>query len=128
MFTASARHGERVTAFAAGVGITPIRAVLDDMPSSTHVTLVYRVSQREGAPLRSEIDALAAKNGWRVHYLEGPRSLYPLTPELLAHVAPGISQSDVYVCGPDTFTTGIVSAARRIGVPDKRIHHEAFSF
>ncbi len=128
VFTAAARHGERVTMFAAGVGITPIRAVLDDMPSSTDVTLVYRVSQVQGAPLRSEIDALAAEHGWRVHYLEGSRTQFPLGPELLVNVAPGISRSDVYVCGPDSFTHDIVAAAKRLGVPDKRIHHEAFSF
>ena len=128
VFTAAARRGDRVTAFAAGVGITPIRAVLDDLPPTTDVTLVYRVSNAAGAPLRAEIDALAAQHGWHVFYLEGSRQLHPLTRQLVTSVAPGIARSDVYVCGPDSFTSSIVDAARDAGVPDRRIHHEAFSF
>ena len=128
VFTAAARHGERVTAFAAGVGITPVRAVLDDLPSATDVTIVYKVSEATTAPLRAELDAVAAAHGWRVHYLEGPRTLHPITPALLFSVAPGIAESDVFVCGPTAFTDAVVSASKKIGVPDERIHHETFAF
>ena len=128
VFTAAARQGERVTAFAAGVGITPVRAVLDDLPASTDVTVVYRVSDATTAPLRAELDAVAQAHGWRVHYLEGSRHLHPITPALLFSVAPGIGDSDVFVCGPDSFTDAVVDAAKKVGVPDRRIHHESFSF
>ena len=128
VFTAAARHGERVTAFAAGVGITPVRAVLDDLPPTTDVTIIYKVSDTTTAPLRAELDAVAAAHGWRVHYLEGPRTLHPITPALLFSVAPGIADSDVFVCGPGGFTDAVVSASKQIGVPGERIHHEAFSF
>jgi predicted ferric reductase len=128
VFTAAARHGERITAFAAGVGITPVRAVLEDLPAGTDVTLVYRCSKAVGAPLRTEVDELAAAHGWRVHYLEGSRHVHPLTAQTITQIAPGIGASDVFVCGPDSFTDAIVDAARKAGVPDRRIHHEAFSF
>ena len=128
VFTAAARHGERVTAIAAGVGITPIRALLDDLPPSADVTVVYKVSVATTAPFRAELDAVATAHGWRVHYLEGPRTLHPITPALLFSVAPGIADSDVFVCGPDDFTTAVVAAAAKIGVPGRRIHHESFTF
>ncbi len=128
VFTASARHTERVTAFAAGVGITPIRAVLDDLPSTTDVTVIYRVSDTLTAPLRAELDHIAAAYGWTVHYLEGSRTVHPMSPEYLGQLAPGMSRSDVYVCGPDTFTESVIGAAQAMGVPSRRIHHEAFSF
>jgi predicted ferric reductase len=125
--TAAARHGEHITAVAAGIGITAIRALLDDLPASADVTVVYRVSDATTATLRAELDAVAAARRWRVHYLEGPRSLHPVTPALLFSVAPGIAASDVYVCGPAEFADAVVRAATRIGVEGGRIHRESFS-
>jgi len=128
VFTAASRHGDAVTAFAAGVGITPIRAVLDDLPVGTDVTLVYRVTERTAAPLYQELEQLVTERGWRMHYLQGARKQHPLTADYLTGLVPELAGSDVYVCGPDPFTDAIVEAARDAGVPEKRIHHEAFAF
>lgn len=128
VFTAAARHGESVAAFAAGVGITPIRAVLDDLPEYTAVTVVHRVSDADSAPLRPELERLAAERGWRLHYLPGPRELHPMTADHLRALVPHLAHSDVYVCGPDAFAGAVRKAARASGVPEDRIHHEAFSF
>jgi predicted ferric reductase len=128
VFTAAARHDEAVTAFAAGVGITPIRAMLDDLPPAASVTVVYRVSDASTAPLRAEVEALVADRGWVLHYLQGPRSHHPWTPEYLGTFIPGLAGTDVYICGPDAFTTDVRAAVRAAGVPERRIHHEAFSF
>ncbi len=128
VFTAGARHGESIAAFAAGVGVTPIRAVLDDLPDGTAVTLVYRVSEATTAPLRAELEELITSRGWRMHYLQGPRHLHPMTADYLSQLVPGLAGTDVYVCGPDTFTTSVMGAVRDAGVPPTRIHHEAFSF
>jgi predicted ferric reductase len=128
VFTAASRHGDSVAAFAAGVGITPIRAVLDDFPDGCAVTLVYRVSAREDAPLHDELEELVTARGWRMHYLQGSRRHHPLNAEYLSALVPGLAAADVYVCGPDAFTERILDGVREAGVPDGRIHHEAFSF
>jgi ferredoxin-NADP reductase len=41
---------------------------------------------------------------------------------------PDLGQRDVYICGPSGFSQTVMSAARQLGVPKDRIHHEAFSF
>jgi predicted ferric reductase len=128
IFTAAQRSTERITAFAAGVGITPIRAVLDDLPPTTDVTVIYKVSETDSAPLKAELDHIAAAYGWTVHYLEGPRELHPMAPDYLYSLAPGMGRSDVYICGNDSFTESVILAAQAMGVPDRRIHHEAFAF
>ncbi|MFN8158811.1 MAG: ferredoxin reductase family protein [Candidatus Nanopelagicales bacterium] len=128
VFHAGSRTTESVVAFAAGVGVTPIRAVLDDLPDGTSVTLIYRVAERATAPLHEELEAMVSERGWRMHYLQGPRRHHPLTAEYLTHLAPGIAAADVFVCGPDSFTESIVEAAEAAGVPQDRIHHEAFAF
>mgnify|MGYP000943002540 CR=1 FL=1 len=128
VFHAGSRQTDKVAAFAAGVGVTPIRAVLDDLPDGTSVTLIYRVAERATAPLHEELEAMVSERGWRMHYLQGPRRHHPLTAEYLTHLAPGIAAADVFVCGPDSFTESIVEAAEAAGVPQDRIHHEAFAF
>jgi predicted ferric reductase len=128
VFTAAHRHGERVTALAAGVGITPIRALLEDLPHDSDVTVVYRVADETDAPLRAEIESLVFGRGWTLYYLTGPRSQYPINAANLVALAPHFAESDVYVCGPDAFTRDVCEAAREAGVADERIHHEAFSF
>ncbi len=128
VFTAAARHGERVAAFAAGVGITPVRAVLDDLPPSAEVTLVYRVPDAADALLRAEIDELADRNGWTVHYLENQPERPRLTPELLTRLVPELTDTDIYLCGPPAFMSDLLAAARAVGVAPHRIHHETFVF
>ena len=128
VFTAAARHGERITAFAAGVGICPIRAVLDDLPHDAAVTVVYRVSGERQAPLQAELEQLVAHRGWSLHLLRGPRGLHPMTPEHLLQIVPRLAESDIYICGPDAFTAAVRDGVRALGVPDPRVHYEAFAY
>ncbi len=128
VFTAATRETNKVVAFAAGIGITPIRAVLDDLPRSTDVTLIYRVADLEDIPLRAELEELATVSGWHFWYLPGPRQNYPMTVNFMSQFAPDLSASDVFVCGPEGFTDNVVDLARSAGVPSARIHHESFVF
>jgi predicted ferric reductase len=128
VFTAGARHGESVAAFAAGVGITPIRAVLEDLPDGTAVTLVYRVPDVASAPLRHELEEMVTTRGWRLHYLQGPRHLHPIGADYLRQLVPGLRSTDVFICGPESYTDAVLEAVRDVGVPDHRIHHEVFVF
>jgi len=128
VFTAANRSTESVVCVAAGVGITPIRAMIEDLPAATDVTLLYRVTDMTTVPLRTELEEVAARSGWKLWYLPGSRADHPMTVNYLSQFAPNIASSDVYVCGPDAFTNGVLSAARSAGVPEARIHHESFAF
>jgi predicted ferric reductase len=128
VFTAGTRETNKVVAFAAGIGITPIRAVLDDLPRTTDVTLIYRVAGMEEIPLRTELEELARASGWHFWYLPGDRQHYPMTVNFMSQFAPDLQDSDVYVCGPEGFTDSVVELARVAGVPSARIHHESFVF
>ncbi len=127
-FTAQSRTGDRVAAFAAGVGITPIRAILDDLPATADVCLLYRVSSLDNAALRSELESIVASSGWTLLLLDGPTEDHPMTLNYLSRHVPDLAERDVYVCGPEAFSGSVIAAARAAGVPESRLHSESFAF
>jgi predicted ferric reductase len=129
VFTADARHGERVVLLAGGVGVTPIRAVLDDLPASVHTDLLYRAPKTQALILHKELEAIAAqRSALRVRYLVGKRRDYPIDARTLIYLVPDIQDADIYVCGPESFIRAVREAAHVLGVPAHKVHHEAFSF
>jgi ferredoxin-NADP reductase/DMSO/TMAO reductase YedYZ heme-binding membrane subunit len=126
-FTADARRGDHVLLAGAGVGITPVRALLEELPRDADVVVLLRGSRREDLVLRDEIASLVNARGGRLHELVGPREHVRLDAGVLARLAPGLADRDVYVSGPDGFTAAITSAAREAGVRADRIHHESFA-
>lgn len=128
VFTAKQRNTNAVTAFAAGIGITPIRAMLEELPKSVNTTLIYRISEVQNAPLQRELDELAKRLDIKLVYLEGSRDQHPMTADYMLQFAPALEHSDIYVCGPHAFMESVIKMAHAAGVSDKRIHHESFAF
>jgi ferredoxin-NADP reductase len=115
----------------AGVGIAPLRALLEELPAGPgEVTLLYRASKAAEVLFRPELDALAADRGANVYYLLGSRFRYPnpLKPAQLTQLVPELSHHDVYVCGPPQLMSTVVDSLRVAGVPRRRIHTEGFEY
>jgi predicted ferric reductase len=129
-FTAAARRRPRVALIAGGVGITPVRALLEDMPGGPgDITVVYRALQPEDVILREELDELARRRGAEVHYVVGDhREAELLSPEHLLALVPDIAARDVYVCGPPAMTDATRASLGRSGVSPRQIFTERFAF
>ena len=127
-FTRHARRRDAVLLAGAGVGTTPIRALLEDLPPDVDVEVLVRASTPADLVLRDEIAQLVSARGGRLHELVGPRTEVALDPVSLRRLVPDLARRDVFVCGPGGFNELITSSARTAGVPKDRIHHEAFAF
>jgi predicted ferric reductase len=114
--------GRRVALIAGGVGITPIRALLEDLPGD--IVVVYRASREEDVILRAELDELARCRGADLHYVLGEE---PLSSERLLELVPDIAERDVFVCGPPAMTEATRASLGRTGVPRRRVFVERFA-
>ena len=128
-FTADARQSDRVALIGAGVGHHAAAGTARGPAEARG-----RGHDRPCAPpprmliLREELQALLHRRGAQLHELIGSRERVPLLDLTLARLIPDIADRDIYICGPTGFTASVRRAARALGIPDARIHHETFAF
>jgi predicted ferric reductase len=131
-FTAGRQRRRKVLLIGAGVGITPLRSLLETLPGDPgSITLLYRASSTTDLVLRDELDRLAERRGARVLYLVGPRGeggRDVLSARQLLKIVPDLARHDVFLCGPDAMANAAAASLRRVGIPRRHIHHESFSF
>ncbi|WP_028060686.1 ferredoxin reductase family protein [Candidatus Solirubrobacter pratensis] len=132
-FTAAARRRRRALLIAGGVGITPIRALLQDMPGGPgDMTVVYRAVGERDVIFREELDELASRRGAELHYVLGdhrdPAARELLGPAHLRHLVPDLRARDVFVCGPPAMADAVRRTLRRAGVPRRQVICEGFGY
>ncbi len=130
LFTDAVRQREKVALIAGGVGITPIRALIEEMPGD--LVLLYRVLDEGDVVFRDELDELVRDRGIVVQYVMGshrdPENQHLLSPAHLRSLIPDITERDVYVCGPPALSSLVERNVHAAGVPSKYIHSESFAF
>ncbi|MFI9767918.1 ferric reductase-like transmembrane domain-containing protein [Streptomyces sp. NPDC052415] len=124
-FTALHRTRPGAVLIAGGVGVTPIRALLEELQG--HAVVVYRVARDRDAVLYDELSELALAKGADLHLVTGPVSPDRLAPAELARMVPDIADRDVFLCGPPPMMTAVLGSLRELGVPKPQIHFERFS-
>jgi predicted ferric reductase len=114
---------------AGGIGVTPIRALLEEVTGQAVV--IYRVSSPADAVLLPELETIAAERGADLRVIagrtgEGDPPIPPFDAGTLAAMVPDIAERDVYVCGPPPMTQAVLGALRELGLPRAQVHYERF--
>jgi predicted ferric reductase len=134
VFTARRCRADKVLLLAGGIGITPIRALIEDLVAEGRdAVLLYGNRDRNTTVFAAELDRLAAASGGRlrvVHvlsadpswdgekgYLDGP---------CISRLAPDFRERDVFLCGPPPMMRLVRAALLAAGVPHSRIFDERF--
>jgi predicted ferric reductase len=128
-FTTAVRRREKTLLVAGGIGITPVRALLEELDGD--VIVLYRVISESDVLFREELELLAAERGIAVHILTGDHTTVEgrdlLTPVHLRMLVPDVADREVYVCGPPAMASAIEKNIRNTGVPSRYLHVERFA-
>ena len=135
--TARARSRRKVLMIGAGVGITPLRALAEELDYAPgEAVLLHRWTT---TPLfADEFTELGRRRGLTVWDLDGPRraadswlsDVATGASDLAAlrHWVPDVAERDVYVCGPAGWTRPVLRDLLAAGVPTDHIHLENFGW
>lgn len=153
LFTEAARTQPKLVLAGAGAGIGPIRSLVETADFAPgECTVIIRVADEDSLILRDEIREWCWNRGAVLFELVGHRAQasdrYSLSLERAAKLdraswlpadhalagytlesyAPHLSQSDVYVCGPNAWTDAVLADAQAAGLKQESLHSERFSW
>jgi predicted ferric reductase len=133
VFTPKLRTRRKVLLIAGGIGITPLRAIVESLPGKPgEIVMLYRVATPDDAVFKDELQELVRRRHIALYILPGTEIGDDNTDLLgvpaLAKGVPDIRSRDCFVCGPP----GLIDAMRRrlsmLDVPAEQIHFERFEF
>lgn len=119
-FTQRASSRRKFLLIAGGIGITPIRSLMEELHTSDADTiLLFSARSEEELALKSELETFKGAK----QYLVGPMS-----EERIKSAAPDYAEREIYVCGPPVMMNALVANFRAWGVQKNQIHFEKFGY
>jgi predicted ferric reductase len=134
------RRRRKVLLIASGIGVTPMRALLEELPQDPgDITLVYRARETTDLVFTDELLSIARDRGARIFTVLGRRTArrpswlpenaaHLSDVDALRHLVPDLPDHDVYICGNPQWMGLVETAARAGGVPEANIHVERFVY
>ena len=133
------RTRRKVLLMGAGIGIAPLRAILEGLDDvAGNVTVIHRTSGPGRTWLVGETAALAERRGARYLDLPGHRATtrHSWLPQEWEHVSdlhalrslvPDVAEHDVFLCGAPGWMTAVEATLQQTGVPRRHVHAERFT-
>ena len=133
LFTTQRQLRSKVLLIAGGIGITPLRALIEEIPPKKDaIALIYRARRWEDVVFRDELEKLIRDRRGVIHYLIGRRGTPemphdPLSAQTIRRLVPDVESRDVFICGPASMMDRMRGILKTIGVPEQQIHFEHFA-
>ena len=133
VFTTLRRRHKRALLVAGGIGITPIRALLEELPAGKgSIVLIYRARSWDEVVFRTELEELINARQGTLRFLVGTRETSdlpddPLSPRRIRQWVPDVKDRDIFICASGSMMRELHYSLRELGVPDSQIHYERFA-
>lgn len=137
-FFFAGHEADRVVLVAGGIGITPMMSVvrsLTDRGWKGEMYLLFSVKKVKDIVFADELAYLQARFPnlhVKITVTSDPDAAWTgargqITKEVLSEFVPGIVKAPALLCGPAPMMTAMRALLVELGVPDSRVHQEAFS-
>ncbi len=133
LFTASQAQTDKYLFIAGGIGITPIRALIEEqLKNNRDMVLLYANKTLASTAFKTEIEQLGIKT---TYVLSSDESLQLghiehgyINSEKIKSLIPDYLEREVYLCGPPVMMTALITELEKLGIQKKYIHFEKFSY
>lgn len=129
-FTAERLEDARTLFIAGGIGITPIRAMLQGLgKKAKDAIVIYNVKSPDELALKKELELTGAK----IYYVfseKAPKGEIKgrVDKKILLELVKDIKKRKVALCGPPAMMNAVEKDLMELGVPKKHIYTERFAF
>ncbi|WP_430867122.1 ferredoxin reductase family protein [Demequina aurantiaca] len=131
VFHHGSRVGRGLVLAGAGIGITPVRALLETADPTEPVTVIVRARSQAEAPLLDEVRALCEARGAELYEFYGRRGAGWAPAGFggtLRDLVPQIQGADLFVCGPVEWADAMAVDAIASGMAQAAVHREKFDW
>ena len=124
----------KVLFVAGGIGITPIRSLMEEMvKEGKDVALIYGNRTQGEIVFRNELSYISKQYAARVTHILSDDAAYQgetghIDQEKIKRLVPDFLSRDIYLCGPPPMMESLIASFRNLGIPSPSIHYEKFSF
>jgi len=131
-FTSKQATKDKYLFIAGGVGITPIRALIEELaPQKKDIVLLYS-SKTQDIIFKKELDGLAKQYRFPICYVVTEDPSYKgekgrIDQEKIKRLAPDFLKRDIYLCGPPPMMDALITQQQELGVTHASIHYERFA-
>ena len=133
VFTENLIQKEKLLFIAGGIGITPIRSMLESINGRYKDTvLLYSNKTQAETVFAEELDGLSKEYGFKIINIYADEVVAGseqgrLDQPTLQKLVPDISQRDIFLCGPPPMMIALRNAMVDLGVRKSQIHFERFA-
>ncbi|MFA6136402.1 MAG: ferric reductase-like transmembrane domain-containing protein [Candidatus Paceibacterota bacterium] len=133
IFTEKAANLKKFLFIAGGIGITPIRAMIEGLTQkNADIVLIYGAKKENEFVFKKELEELSGKNDFPIHYVVSDDSSFvglkgQVTEAMVEKLVPDFKEREVYICGPTPMMIGLKKSLTLAGTNEKNIHFEIFS-
>lgn len=130
-FTSEHAVKDKYLFIAGGVGITPIRSLIEELaPLKKNMVLLYS-NKTTDIIFKKELDSLSAKYKFPIHYIVTEDPSYKgekgrIDGEKIKRLVPDFLKRDIFLCGPPPMMNALIKNLQALGAQHRSLHYEKF--